>query len=120
MIAIGLACLSAILFGGMSVGLRIGLSRHPGVELATICTVVGALAVGLVAAIAEVPSRGVHATAAWPFLLAGLLQPGIAPYIVPPPCSPRRRNSARTTPSGATGEASAAATAAAGDPGTSR
>ena len=82
MIAIGLACLSAILFGGMSVGLRIGLSRHPGVELATICTVVGALAVGLVAAVAEVPSRGVHATAAWPFLLAGLLQPGIGQLLV--------------------------------------
>ncbi len=82
MTAIGLACLSAVLFGGMSVGLRIGLSRHPGVELATICTVVGALAVGLVAAVAEVPSRGVHATAAWPFLLAGLIQPGIGQLLV--------------------------------------
>jgi hypothetical protein len=50
--AVGLALLSAVLFGGMSVGLRIGLTRHPGVELATICTVVGALAVGLVAAAA--------------------------------------------------------------------
>ena len=82
MTAIGLACLSALLFGGMSVGLRIGLSRHPGVELATICTVGGALAVGLAAAVAEAPSRGVHATAAWPFLLAGLLQPGIGQLLV--------------------------------------
>jgi len=80
--AVGLACISAILFGGMSVGLRIGLSRHPSVEVATICTVLGALAVALVAAVAEAPSRGVHATAAWPFLLAGLLQPGIGQLLV--------------------------------------
>jgi drug/metabolite transporter (DMT)-like permease len=80
--AVGLALLSALLFGGMSVGLRIGLSRHPGVELATICTVAGALAVGLIAAVAEAPSRGVHASAAWPFLLAGLLQPGIGQLLV--------------------------------------
>jgi drug/metabolite transporter (DMT)-like permease len=82
MTAVGLALLSAALFGGMSVGLRIGLTRHPGVELATICTVLGALAVGLVAAVAEAPSRGVHAAAAWPFLLAGLLQPGIGQLLV--------------------------------------
>jgi drug/metabolite transporter (DMT)-like permease len=82
LIAVGLACVSALLFGGMSVGLRIGLSRHPGVELATICTVVGALAVALVAALAEAPARGVHAGAAWPFFLAGLLQPGIGQLLV--------------------------------------
>jgi drug/metabolite transporter (DMT)-like permease len=80
--AVALACVSALLFGAMSVGLRIGLSRHPGVELATICTVLGALAVSLVAAAAEAPSRGVHAGAAWPFLLAGVLQPGIGQLLV--------------------------------------
>ena len=82
MTAVGLALLSALLFGGMSVGLRIGLNRHPGVELATICTIAGALAVALVAAVAEAPSRGMHAGAAWPFLLAGLLQPGIGQLLV--------------------------------------
>jgi drug/metabolite transporter (DMT)-like permease len=82
LIAIALACASALLFGAMSVGLRIGLSRHPGVELATICTVLGALVVGLVAAVAEAPSRGIHAGGAWPFLLAGLLQPGIGQLLV--------------------------------------
>ena len=82
MIAVVLACVSALLFGAMSVGLRIGLSRHPGVELATICTVLGALVVAFVAAAAEVPSRGVHAGAAWPFLLAGVLQPGIGQLLV--------------------------------------
>ncbi len=82
MTAVGLALLSAVLFGGMSVGLRIGLTRHPSVELATICTVIGALAVGLIAVVAEAPSRGVHAAASWPFLLAGLLQPGIGQLLV--------------------------------------
>jgi drug/metabolite transporter (DMT)-like permease len=80
--AIGLACVSAFLFGAMSVGLRIGLNRYPDADLATIATVIGAVAVALVAAAAEAPSRGVHAAAAWPFLLAGLLQPGIGQLLV--------------------------------------
>ena len=82
MTAIGLASLSAFLFGAMSVGLRMGLSRYPDVEVATFATVMGALAVSLVAAAAEAPARGVHATAAWPFLLAGLMQPGIGQLFV--------------------------------------
>jgi len=82
LIAVGLALVSALLFGGMSVGLRIGLSRKPDVELATVATIAGALAVALVVAAAEVPSRGVHAGAAWPFLLAGLLQPGVGQLLV--------------------------------------
>jgi drug/metabolite transporter (DMT)-like permease len=82
MIAVVLALASALLFGGMSVGLRIGLSRKPDVELATVATIAGALVVALVVAVAEVPSRGVHAGAAWPFLLAGLLQPGVGQLLV--------------------------------------
>jgi drug/metabolite transporter (DMT)-like permease len=80
--AVGLALISAVLFGGMSVGLRLGLNRRPDAALATIATVVGATAVALVAAVAEAPSRGVHAGAAWVFLLAGLLQPGIGQLLV--------------------------------------
>jgi drug/metabolite transporter (DMT)-like permease len=80
--AIGLAGLSAFLFGAMSVALRMGLNRYPDVEVATIATVGGALAVALVAAAAEAPSRGVHASAAWPFLLAGLVQPGVGQLLV--------------------------------------
>src|SRR2546430_386587 len=80
--AVGLACLSAALFGAMSVGLRIGMNRNPDVELATVATVIGALAVALVSAAAEAPARGVHAGQAWPFLLAGLLQPGIGQLLV--------------------------------------
>jgi drug/metabolite transporter (DMT)-like permease len=80
--AVWLACLSALLFGGMSVGLRIGLGRHSDADLATLCTVAAALVVGLVAAAAEAPARGVHAGAAWPFLLAGLISPGAAQILV--------------------------------------
>jgi drug/metabolite transporter (DMT)-like permease len=80
--AIGLACLSAVLFGAMSVGLRLGLNRYPDAEVATIATVTGALAAALVAVAAEAPSRGLHAAAAWPFLLAGLMQPGVGQLLV--------------------------------------
>ncbi len=77
-----MACLSAALFGAMSVGLRIGLNRYPNAELATVATVVGALAVALVAAAVEAPARGVHARDAWPFVAAGLLQPGVGQLLV--------------------------------------
>jgi drug/metabolite transporter (DMT)-like permease len=80
--AIGLACCSAILFGAMSVGLRLGLNRHPDATVATVATIVGALTVAVVAAAAEAPARGVHLAAAWPFLLAGLLQPGAGQLLV--------------------------------------
>jgi drug/metabolite transporter (DMT)-like permease len=80
--AVGLALVSAVLFGAMSVGLRIGLSRHPNVEVATVATVGAALAVAVVFAAAETPARGVHPGDAWPFLLAGILQPGIGQLLV--------------------------------------
>ena len=82
MTAVGLALLSALLFGAMSVGLRIGLVKYPDVELATIATVAGGLVVVLVAVIAEAPSRGVHAGAAWPFFLTGLIHPGLGMVLV--------------------------------------
>ena len=82
MTAVGLALLSALLFGAMSVGLRIGLGKHPDPELATVATIAGALVVVVLAAAVEAPSRGVHAGAAWPFLLAGLLQPGVGQLFV--------------------------------------
>src|SRR5262249_10986646 len=66
----------------MSVGLRIGLSRYPDVEVATIATVSAALAVAVIVAAAEAPARRVHAGAAWPFVLAGLLQPGAGQLFV--------------------------------------
>jgi len=81
-VAVGLGVVSAVLFGAMSVGLRMGLSRYPDVEVATVATVSGALAVALVFAAAEAPSRGVHAGPAWPFGLAGLMQPGVGQLLV--------------------------------------
>jgi drug/metabolite transporter (DMT)-like permease len=75
--AVALALASAVLFGGMSVALRIALHRERDVKLGTFATVATALVVALVFAAAEAPSRGVHASAAWPFALAGLLQPGV-------------------------------------------
>jgi len=75
--AVGLALASAVLFGGMSVGLRFALDRERDVMLGTFATVSTALVVALAWAVAEAPARGVHASAAWPFALAGVLQPGI-------------------------------------------
>ena len=77
MIAVGLSLASAVLFGGMSVGLRIALDRERDAMLGTFATVSTALVVALAFAAAEAPSRGIHAGAAWPFALAGLLQPGV-------------------------------------------
>jgi drug/metabolite transporter (DMT)-like permease len=66
----------------MSVALRMALQRDPDVARATIATAGTALFVALVAAAAEAPARGLHLTAAWPFLLAGLLSPGAAQILV--------------------------------------
>jgi drug/metabolite transporter (DMT)-like permease len=82
MTAVGLALLSALLFGAMSVALRMALQREPDVALGTVATVIPAVAVALVAATLEAPSRGVHLGGAWPFLLAGLLSPGAAQILV--------------------------------------
>jgi drug/metabolite transporter (DMT)-like permease len=66
----------------MSVALRMALQRDPDAALGTIATVGTALVVALVAAAAETPSRGLHLSSAWPFLLAGLLSPGATQILV--------------------------------------
>jgi drug/metabolite transporter (DMT)-like permease len=66
----------------MSVALRMGLQRELDVALGTITTLAVALAVGLVAVALEAPARGLHLSSAWPFLLAGLLSPGLAQIFV--------------------------------------
>jgi len=66
----------------MSVALRMALERVPDVSIATIATAATALAVAVVAAVAEAPSRGLHLGSAWQFLLAGLLAPGAAGFLV--------------------------------------
>jgi drug/metabolite transporter (DMT)-like permease len=81
-IAVLLALVGAVFFGGMSVFIRIGLARSPDVGLGTLATVTTALLVALVGLAVEAPSRGLHAGAAWPFALAGLLQPGVGQFLV--------------------------------------
>ena len=66
----------------MSVALRMALVRDPDVALGTIATAGTALVVALVAVAAETPSRGLHLSSAWPFLLVGLLSPGAAQILV--------------------------------------
>jgi drug/metabolite transporter (DMT)-like permease len=66
-----LSLLSAALFGGMTVGLRLAMKPGDDAGTVTLATVLPAFAVSLVAA--AIP-HDVHG--AWPFLLAGLLAPG--------------------------------------------
>jgi drug/metabolite transporter (DMT)-like permease len=76
-VAVLLACVSAVLFGGMTVALRIGLREAPDAQLATLSTVLPALAVALTAAVVEATRPApLGVPQAWPFLLAGLIAPG--------------------------------------------
>jgi drug/metabolite transporter (DMT)-like permease len=75
--AVLLACVSAFLFGAMTVALRFGLRRTPDAAVATLATILPALAVALVAVAVEAGrSVGLRMGDAWPFLLAGILAPG--------------------------------------------
>jgi drug/metabolite transporter (DMT)-like permease len=76
-LAVLLACVSAFLFGAMTVALRFGLRRTPDAAVATLATILPALAVALVAVAVEA-GRSVELRVgdAWPFLLAGILAPG--------------------------------------------
>lgn len=75
MAAILLAASSAFLFGAMTVALRFGLRRGEAPEAGTAFTVLTALGVILVYAAA----RGQWGLGeAWPFLLAGVLAPGVS------------------------------------------
>jgi drug/metabolite transporter (DMT)-like permease len=69
--AVALAIASALLFGGMTVALRLGLRDADDARAATLATVITAFGVALVAAAVEPDLRG-----AWPFLLLGMLAPG--------------------------------------------
>jgi drug/metabolite transporter (DMT)-like permease len=72
--AVVLACLSAFLFGAMTVALRYPLSRGLGAEAGALLTIVPALAVTLPFAVVQ----GGSVAEAWPFVLAGLLGPGLS------------------------------------------
>jgi drug/metabolite transporter (DMT)-like permease len=75
MSAIALASASAFLFGAMTVLIRLALRTGAAPEVGTAFTVLPALAVTVLAA----AGRGEwDLAAAWPFLLAGLLAPGLS------------------------------------------
>jgi drug/metabolite transporter (DMT)-like permease len=75
MTAILLASLSAFLFGAMTVLVRVALRTGVAPEMGSLLTILPALGVTAASALA----RGEwDLAAAWPFLLAGLLAPGIS------------------------------------------
>jgi len=75
MTAIVLAGLSAFLFGAMTVLVRMALGTGVPAEVGTLFTIVPACTVTGLAAVAH---GDWDLTSAWPFVLAGLLAPGIA------------------------------------------
>ena len=75
MTAVVLGALSAVLFGAMTVFIRVAIRTGVSPEAGTLFTILPALAVTAVAALA----RGEwELVSAWPFLLAGLLAPGVS------------------------------------------
>lgn len=76
MTAIVLAALSAFLFGAMTVLVRIALGGRVSPEAGTVYTIVPAFSV--TALVALVQGDVVDIAAAWPFVFAGILAPGIA------------------------------------------
>ena len=72
--AVLLALASAFLFGAMTVALRFALRRAPDAGLGALLTILPALAVTL----PFVAAQTVDLTAVWPFVLAGLLGPGLS------------------------------------------
>lgn len=77
--AVVLALCSAVLFGAMTVQLRTPLSRGLDAELGALLTVLPALA--LVLAFALVRGAWDDLPAVWPFLLAGILGPGVSQFL---------------------------------------
>lgn len=74
MAAVLLACGSAVLFGAMSVAVRLAFRRLHDAELGSLA--MSSLALALTAAIGLVAARGARLGAAWPFLVAGAIAPG--------------------------------------------
>ncbi len=72
--AVLLALASAFLFGAMTVALRFALRRSPDAEQGALLTIVPALAVTL----PFVAAQSIDLSGIWPFLLAGLLGPGLS------------------------------------------
>ena len=79
MAAVLFAGLSAVLFGLMSVAVRIGLRRGTPAEVGSLVSATTALVVTVVVAAVSVAAGGeLGAGDLWPFLLAGVLAPGLS------------------------------------------
>jgi drug/metabolite transporter (DMT)-like permease len=77
--AVLFAGVSAVLFGLMSVTVRMGLAAGASAEAGSFVTALTALAVTIVTAAAAVAAGGAsNAAALWPFVLAGVLAPGLS------------------------------------------
>jgi drug/metabolite transporter (DMT)-like permease len=72
--AVVLALASACLFGAMTVALRFALRRAPDAEVGALLTIVPAIAVTL----PFVAAQSIDLAGVWPFVLAGLLGPGLS------------------------------------------
>lgn len=76
MLAVGLALVSAFLFGAMTVALRIAVKRTGKAELGAAAILLTALTVALLALAADAFRHGVAIAEVWPFALAGIFAPG--------------------------------------------
>jgi drug/metabolite transporter (DMT)-like permease len=72
--AVLLACLSAALFGAMSVAVRLALRSRDDAELGSLA--MSSVALALIGAVGLVAARGDGLAEAWPFLIAGVIAPG--------------------------------------------
>ena len=78
MLAVLLACASAALFGAMAVAIRFALRRTDDPVLGALATSTVALAVTLAIGIVSSVGDSLHTSDLWPFLLAGVIAPGLS------------------------------------------
>ncbi len=76
MAAVALACVSAALFGAMSVAVRFAVRRAGDAELGSLA--MSSVAFVLTAAIGLASTRQVDLSEVWPFLIAGSIAPGLS------------------------------------------
>ena len=74
------ACLAGMFFGALNITMRRGLARVPDVDAGS--AVIATLAFVLVAAAALVSGTELDAGELWPFLLVGMLVPGLSQLLV--------------------------------------
>jgi transporter family protein len=76
LVAVALACGSAALFGAMSVAVRFAVRRTRDAELGSLA--MSSVALALTAAVGVAKTRDPDFADVWPFLIAGLIAPGLS------------------------------------------